>query len=792
MPRFFRWVGRSLLALLLLLLLGSAGLLLWLRTSLPQTDGEIAIGGLESPVTIARDAKGVPHIRADTLNDAYQAVGFLHAQDRLFQMETMRRAGRGRMAELVGDLALPIDKRMRTFGLGQLVDADVNELEPPARAALQAYADGVNAYLKRHSGAFPPEFLIVPGQVEPWKAADSLLWLKLMALRLTADWSDELERAALSSRLTPKQLKDMYPVEEGPITLAALPGGDAVRHALDAATVVGEEAGSNLWLFSGALTDTGKPIVANDPHLGFTVPNIWYLVRIETPQITLAGATSPGFPFVVLGHNGKLAWAVTNAYGDTSDVFVEKIDPTDPSLYVTPDGSQPFEERREAISVRFGDPVELTVRRTRHGPVISDGKNCGAGEASPSDGHVYALSHTALLPGDTTAAALWEVQRAASVADAMQATRAVVAPQQNIALADVGGTVGLISPAKVPLRRSPPSMLPVPGWTGEHDWVGWIPFNGLPQVINPPSGRLINANNRLVGPDYPYELGHDWASPMRAEAIKMALDANKPQTVGGSLAVQLNIHSLAARRLLDAVDWSKAGDGAPAELLQAMQSWDAVMAADRPEPLFFHAWLRALNRALFADELGPLFDQHQKGNVERVLHMLTAAPEWCDVIGTPEKETCAGMVAAAFASAYAEMTDRFGDDWREWRWDAPHVARFQHLPFGFVPVLKDLFNVSVPHDGGRYTPNAGVVSFDESSLFNQVHGAGFRAVYDLADLDGSRFIQAVGQSGNIFSKHYADLAPLWAKGETLSLGPLQGEPAGVLTLFPAEQGNRND
>lgn len=786
MPRFFRWAGRAVLALLLLLLLGSAGLVLWLRTSLPQTDGELAIGGLKAPVTIARDANGVPHIRAESLNDAYQALGFLHAQDRLFQMEAMRRAGRGRMAELIGNLALPIDKRMRTFGLGRLVDADIKKLELPARVALQAYADGVNAFLKTHSGALPPEFLLVPGKIEPWKPADSLLWIKLMSLRLTADWNDELERAALAPRLTAKQLQDMYPVEDGPITLTALPGGDAIRHALDAAAVVGEGAGSNLWLFSGALTDTGKPILANDPHLGFTVPNIWYLVRIETPHITLAGATSPGFPFVVLGHNQKLAWAITNAYGDTSDVFVEKTDPADPSRYLTPDGSEPFEERREAISVRFGDPVELTLRRTRHGPVISDGSDDSAEEGAPPDGYVYALSHTGLLPGDTTAAALWRVQRAASVADAMQDTRTVVAPQQNIALADVSGTVGLISPAMVPLRRAPPGMLPVPGWTGEHDWVGYIPFSGLPQETDPPSGWLINANNRLVGPDYPYELGHSWASPMRAEAIEVALAAENPHTVEGSLAVQLDIHSLAARRLLDAVDWSQAGDGPPADLLQAMQSWDAIMAADRPEPLYFHAWLRALNRALFADELGPLFEQYQRGNVERVLYMLTAAPEWCDVIGTPETETCADIISTAFTLAFAEMADRFGTDWREWRWDAAHIARFRHLPFGFVPVLKDLFDVTVPHDGGRYTPNAGVVSFNESNLFNQVHGAGFRAVYDLADLDRSRFIQAVGQSGNIFSRHYADLTPLWAKGETLSLGPLQGEPAGVLSLFPAE------
>ena len=788
MARIGRWAGRGALLLLLALVLGAAGLMLWLRTSLPQEEGERALAGLAAPVTVARDADGIPHIKAANMLDAWQAVGFLHAQERLFQMESMRRAGRGRMAELVGSLAVPLDKRMRTFGLAHLVDEDATNLTRPVKDALEAYAAGVNGFLTTQTGALPPEFLLVSGAVEPWTPADSLLWIKLMSLRLTADWDDELERAALSSRLNTEQIKEFYPEYEGPITLSglegALPGSDATRFALDAAKVVEEGAGSNLWLHAGKLTDTGKPILANDPHLGFNVPGVWYLVRIETPDGVLAGATSPGFPFVVLGHNGKVAWAFTNAYGDTSDVFGEKSDPADPTRYVTPDGTDAFSTRQERIEVRFGSSIDLTVRRTRHGPVISDGMDGGEAEGAPADGYSYALAHTALLLGDTTAQALWEVQRASSVTDAIESTRTVVAPQQNIALADVSGTVGLISPALVPLRKSPTSLLPVPGWTGAHDWDGWVPFEGLPQVVDPPSGRLVNANNRLVGPDYPYDLGHSWASPLRAVAIEQALDAAKPHTVQASLAVQRDLHSVAAQRLLAALDWQSAGDRAPADLLLAMQAWDGTMAGDQPEPLFFHALLRALNRGLFLDELGPLFADHQGGNVERVLHMLTKAPHWCDEIETPAKETCAEVMEASVTLAFAEMSGRFGENWREWRWDAAHVARFRHLPFGFMPVLKDLFDVTVPHDGGRYTANAGIVSFGENNLFNQVHGVGFRAVYDLADLDGSRFIQAVGQSGNVFSPHYDDLAARWATGVTVSLGPMQDATARVLKLLP--------
>jgi len=587
-----------------------------------------------------------------------------------------------------------------------------------------------------------------------------------------------------------EQLRQLYPQVEGATTLgerATLPGLPAISEARQHAEAVVEEgAGSNLWFHTGERTATGKPILANDPHLGFNIPVTWYLARIETPEGLLVGATSPGFPLLVLGHNGRVSWAFTNAYGDTADVFVEKLDPDDARRYLTPEGSEAFITRQERLAVRFGDPIDFVVRTTRHGPVISDAR----GEDEPSlgleDNMVLALSHTALMPGDGTPAALFRVQRADSVEVALAAMNTVNAPQQNVALADISGRTALIAPGLLPIRPRPASLLPVPGWTGDQDWQGFIPFADVPQVADPPSDRLVNANNRLVGPAYPYDLGHAWPPPYRAEAIEAALDrAGEPHTVEASAAVQLDDMSLAAKRLLATVDWLAVGDALPPHLSHAMREWDGRMQPDRPEPLMFYAWLRALTPAVYADELGEVYGSLGGDRVARLLHTIQEAPQWCDRQDTSDVEDCQTVLADAWRDAYALLAERHGEDWQEWRWDAMHRARFRHLPFGFIPVLRDLFDVTVPNGGGRYAANTGIVSFDEASLFEQLHGAGFRAVYDLADLDRSRFVIAVGQSGNIFSPHYADLAPLWAAGETLELAPIgEREAAHQLHLLP--------
>ena len=595
MRRTLRWTGRTLLALTALALLAALVFVVWIGTSLPQLDGERTLAGLAAPVSVARDPHGIPHIRAESWIDAHRALGYVHAQDRLFQMMAMRRAASGRLAEVAGSRALPLDRAMRTFGLRELADADAAALPAEVRALFDAYAEGVNAFLESHAGALPPEFLAVPEAPAPWQAADSLLWLKVMGLWLTADWNAELTRMAMARDLSEEQLEQLYPGFDGPVTLAADLNTNSLRQALAKAALVPQGAGSNEWVIAGKATASGKPILANDPHLRFTVPNTWYLARLETPEGMLAGATSPGFPLLVLGHNSNVAWGLTTTYGDTSDVFVERLDPENADRYLTPEGSAPFAMREEVIDVRFDEARRIIVRETRHGPVISDGDG---GRVPPApDEHVLALAHVALLPGDRTAEALYGAQRAENLDGVMAALTKVDAPMQNIVVADTAGKIGLIAPARVPVRRSPPAALPVPGWTGEHDWEDFLPPDELPRTIAPASGRLINANNKLVGPEYPHELGNAWAPPLRAEAIVEALDEQPVQTVDASQTVQLDTRSLLARRLLAHMDWERLAAVAeleviPSAALEAMRAWDGRMERRIPEPLMFYAWAR--------------------------------------------------------------------------------------------------------------------------------------------------------------------------------------------------------
>ncbi len=524
MRRALRWLALGLAGLLALAALGLGGGYLWLRQSLPQIDGEIAVAGLEAPVSVVRDEWAIPQIEAASLRDAIFAEGFVHAQDRFWQMEFQRRLGAGRLAEILGAAALPTDRFMRTLGFYRLAEASLQHLNERTRALLEAYALGVNAWLATRNGPLPPEFLILRhSAIEPWSPADSLVWLRLMALDLSVNYGEELQRAGLAKRLSDEQLADIWPdyPDGAPVTLVALARAlpfRALADALPPAPPPGQ--GSNAWVVAGSRTASGAPLLANDPHLGLQAPGVWYLVHLQTPELELTGASLPGVPGIVLGHNGSVAWGFTNTGPDTQDLFVERTDPADPGRYLTPDGSQPFATREEVIRVKDGAPVALTVRATRHGPVISD-RLPDQGLFEP--GHVVALAWAALAEDDRTMQALLELNRARDWASFVGAAEHVLAPMQNIFYADTAGHIGLIAPGRVPIRRQGDGRWPVPGWSGEYDWQGWIPFAALPRALDPADGLLFNANNRLVPEDYPYLLAADWEPPYRARRLAALL-----------------------------------------------------------------------------------------------------------------------------------------------------------------------------------------------------------------------------------------------------------------------------
>lgn len=794
------WLRRGLLTLSVALPLGLGGTYLWLAEALPQTSGTLRLDGIDAAVEVVRDKDGVPYIFAQSESDAYFALGLAHAQDRLWQMEMNRRVPAGRLAEIFGKDVLGVDRFMRTLGIRRLIEDGLDGLAPDVRQALDAYAAGVNAWLAHRTGPLPPEFLVLGIEPEPWVPADSLGWGGLMSLQLGGNWRDELLRARLSQGLTPAQLATLYPPYpgEGPVTLATraellrdLPL-DRLWAALPA--LAAHVTASNEWVVSGAHTATGAPLLANDLHLGFSAPGLWYLARIEAPGLAVAGATVPGVPLTIAGHNDAIAWGLTTTNGDTQDLFIEQLDPDDPARYLTPAGSRPFRQRTEVIRVKGDEDLALTVRESRHGPILDDILDQPQGVAGP--GKVLALSATFLSVENRTAEALYRLNRAGDWPEFVAALKAWHAPQQNVVYADKAGNIGFYVPARVPQRKAGDGFMPVPGWSGAFDWTGYVPFEELPHALNPPQGRIVNANNKIVSASYPHFLGRDWEVPYRARRIEQMLAAAARPSLDQMAAMQADTVSLMAREVLPLLlDYPPATETGR-QAVAMLRRWDGRMDRTKPEPLIFNAWLLALSRALFADELGDRFDDYLRLRPLVLRRMLTADRGWCDdVTTTSETESCADVVARSLDGALARITAAHGGDMAAWRWGDEHRAAFRHRLFERVPLARYVASRRIETDGGDYTVNRGTPSLtDGQEPFSHVHGAGFRVIYDLADLKRSRFMQATGQSGNPLSSHYMDLNRRWRDFDYLDLGAdrerLLAEGGERLVLVPARAKQR--
>ncbi|WP_250265751.1 penicillin acylase family protein, partial [Rhodovastum atsumiense] len=592
MRRILR-IGRALLGVVVVLVLlagiGLAGAL-WL--TLPGGDLRADLPGLAAPVEVVIDPDGIPRVRAGSETDVAAALGFLHARERMAQMDLMRRAASGELAALAGPAVLPMDRMTRTLGLRRRAHADLAALPADTRAMLEAYANGVNAWIGLRGRFAAPEFLLT-GAPAPWTAVDSLLWGKTMSLWLSGNWRTELARLALAEKLPPASLAALWPGPPLQQQAEASPGlGEAatrlaaVLPAFPAPFTLPQTA-SNAWAVDAGRSATGAPLLAGDPHLGFGLPGIWYLARLETPTGTLSGATAPGVPFVVIGQNDRIAWSFTTTGADTQDLFIET--PAGPESYLTPEGPRPYEVREEHIQVRGGPDEVLSVRETRHGPVISD-------LVGPT-GAVLALAAANLAPGDTAAAGLLALNRARSVADAGAAAAAITSPVQNLMVADRQG-IGLFVTGRVPLRRAGDGARPVPGAEGHYDWAGFASGAQLPHQVAPAAGWLANANERIAPADFPVFLGRDWFDDARARRIQALLDQGDTRTQADLAAMQVDTVDLVARDLLPRLRAVAVPDGLPRAALALLAEWDGQTRLNLPQPLIFNAWMRQLNAAI--------------------------------------------------------------------------------------------------------------------------------------------------------------------------------------------------
>lgn len=788
-----RSVGLLLLLLVFLLLFGWV----WLRSSLPQTSGLIRLEGLSAPVTIIRDRHGIPHIEAVTANDAFFAVGFVHAQDRLWQLTMNRHIASGRISEIAGKATIGTDIFLRTLSVHDRAKKAWEHQTPEAKAVMKAYSDGINAFLATRKGALPPEFLLTGIEPEPWTPIDSLAWLKMMAFDLGGNYGMELARLDLLSILSPQQVSEFYPPYPGdapiPIPdLEALYDGLDIRQVRAANNELGmpRGLGSNNWVISGDHTRSGLPLLANDPHLGLSTPSLWYLIHVKVGEQQAIGASMPGLPFVVLGRNSMAAWGFTNVNPDVQDLYLEKV-LDGGETYLTPDGPAPFRTRPEVIRVKDDEPVSIIVRETRHGPVLSDGNTEVAARLPEST--VLALRWTALDEDDTTGSMGPAIMRADSFESFVGALQYYVAPEQNIVYADKNGTIGYYAPGRVPLRDErnvARGIVPAPGWKAGYDWVGTIPYSELPRRHNPESGIIATANEKIVEEYYPHYIASEWALPYRGDRIRTLLQARDDHDVESMARIQMDVRSTVAADLLP-VMLRLAGERIDLEIVTALTSWDRDMRADAPEPLIFTAWHRFLAKSIYADELGERFPRYWKPKVDFLLHVLEdGRPEqrWCDDITTEAAEKCAGRVVLAFEEAMADLSLRGGEDWRDWRWGDLHKVTQTHNPMSQVPKLARFFELTASAPGGTFTVNVAGSRFTSDDPYGFGHGPSYRAIYDLSDLDASRYVIPTGQSGNPLSPHYDDLMPLWLGGASLVIPGTMPEPNGkLLELRPARE-----
>ncbi len=807
------WAKRAIAGAVLVLGVAAAVGVIVLGGTVPPLTGTLAMPGLAGPVSIVRDGNAVPHVFGASVADLYRGLGFAHAQDRLWQMELLRRAGQGRLSEIFGERTLDADIFLRTLDLYGHAERSFAAYPREAQRLLDAYAEGVNAFIGRPTRLLeqrlPPEFLLLGHAPEPWRPADSVSIVKIMALNLSANLGAEIQRLTLAAQgFSPIEIDDVMPLNgsERPPPLpdvaqlypllrleAAAPWEQTA--ALDELFGAGA---SNSWVLAGERTATGRPLLANDPHLRLSAPSIWYLAHLalDAPgqgRVNVAGASLPGTPIIVLGRGDTLAWGFTNAEADVQDLHIERVNPGNRAEYLTPMGWRAFESQTMEIRVAGGRTRFVERRRTRHGPVLPGSfRNLGRILAP---GHVAALQWTALSDDDTTIAAGILDPSIRTVAAYLERARLFMVPMQSAVVADSSGQIAMIAAGRLPIR-SPANAIagraPVPGWDATYDWQGFVPFADLPRVVSPPEAAIGTANARIVGDGYPHLITHDWEADYRARRIQDLVTTRTGHDMDSMRTAQLDVFSPAFAELAPLmIAAARPVVSDDQDVLDRLSRWDATMRADVPEPLLFVAWLREAVRAIYADDLQPafgLFFHPRAKSMTRLLRGEATGRDWCDDRSTAARESCGDVLAAALRRAVQGLEERFGSDRSQWSWGSAHAALGENQVFGELPIVGRLFHIGMASPGGPYTLNRGVMEFGRDDPFANRHASSYRAIYDLGDLDGSLYIQSTGQSGNPFSRYYRTFERGWANGRYIRIptdrAVIEREAIGTWRLDP--------
>jgi penicillin amidase len=753
------------------------GLYVLLLRGLPVTRGVVDLMGVRGPVTIARDARGVPHIRAESDRDAFFALGFVHAQDRMWQMEYKRRLGKGTLSEILGVGALSSDELMRTLGLYRASVNAFASMPKAEREVLRAYADGVNAWI---DGGFslPIEFHYYGVQPEHWTETDSLLMIKLLALGLCANYKSEL-----SSEMLRKHL--------GEAAARELTGEDSRRNGSAAESAVG----SNAWAVSGAHTVSGFPMLASDPHLQQQLPSTFYLAQIRGSRLHVSGGTIPGLPLVIFGHNDVIAWGGTNLAADVQDLYAEHV-AIDKEEYEVDGHWWPFERHEEWIKVarefpaflrEAYPPVRWIVRSTRHGPLISD-----------AIGHTeqpLSLRWTSLDSSDSSFNSLLAVNYAGNLSEFEAALRQYVAPALSFVYADRLGNIALIAAGKIPVRKTGQGRVPAPGWNDDYEWTGYLEPQELPRIVNPDSGVVVSANQRILPDDDARLISNSWQPPYRANRIETVLRkmmSDRKLDTSDFATLQNDVLEPEAHELLPFLTRLTGLTALQREALGRLRVWDGRMSEHSVGASIYEAWSRHFMERLVADKLRA--DLVEAGRFAQLQQQVSSfRPEFLRRVALGElrhwcgsaPNSCGELALSALDEATDELRMLAGSSPDGWEWGNVHHTRLRHTPFTAHPLLRLVFDRESPSSGGRYTVNVAGDEFLKDRGYIKVLGAAYRQIIPLQNVADSRFMIDGGQSGNVLDSHYSDLMALYRAGAYLQMrDPPERDAVATLALRP--------
>jgi penicillin amidase len=755
------------------------------------------------PVTVEEDLWGIPHIRARSDADATFALGLLHAEERLWQMDINRRAGMGRLSEFFGARTLPTDRFLRTVGFEEAALSALAALPPDERRLLDAYAAGVNSHIQQLRD-LPPEYKLLGVKPEPWTPLHSVLWTKSMSWLLSASAStDALYEQLVRSDgeelaswvvpdypadgpriLPPDQMRDLRgasaagPESESPPPTSspsgatpkdgaslppALPQPHEAIVMLDRLLGAGPGVGSNNWVVHGSRTATQAPLLSNDPHLGVQVPSVWYLAEVETPQQHVIGATMPGMPGVAIGHNEDIAWGLTNLGADVMDLFLERIDPQQPSAVLRPGGREELTVVEHEIIVRGrARPVHLTVRRSSNGPLVT--------EFFPGFGDEVALRWTALEDGDRTLSAFLAIGRASNWDEFLSALRLFAVPSQNFIYADRAGHIGWKAPGLIPVRRGFSGKGFARGWLNE-GWSGFIPFDELPVAFDPVQGWIASANNHPVPPDYPHNLGTRFSQPYRAMRIVDLLEQGAGRTAAGHRAMQQDILSAQVDELLPLLLQVSPRGEIERRGMELLRDWEGHHGVDSGAAALYNAWMVEAAALLTKGRFGRGRASRVRGLSGTFLRSALTGPAQALCIrekarGQPALADCSALAQLAFTRATARLKRSMGADVGSWTWGRIHRIHYHHR-LALLPHLKGQLDTIRPSPGGPHTINIG--SYSAARPFTQNWFPSYRQVIDLSDWKKSGWIHSPGQSGVPWRAHYRDLVDPYLAGELLPM-----------------------